>query len=140
MADTTEPPDTAPPDGQVLVYQDGGRQVSRAIDHYRLGAILAVGYRVRSVRGTAFRQWATARLSELLVKGFKLDDEQGESFSPTVSRRAHQRVRLNLDTAVGRARVGCNSVRWQGATTRRASCPQEGVTRPACRSAAQSGV
>ena len=39
-------------------------------------AILAVGYRVRSARGTAFRQWATARLSELLIKGFTLDDER----------------------------------------------------------------
>jgi hypothetical protein len=44
--------------------------------HYNLDAILAVGYRVRSARGTAFRQWATARLSELLVKGFTLDDER----------------------------------------------------------------
>ena len=44
--------------------------------HYSLDMILAVGYRVRSARGTAFRQWATARLSELLVKGFTLDDER----------------------------------------------------------------
>ena len=44
--------------------------------YYNLDAILAVGYRVRSARGTAFRQWATARLSELLVKGFTLDDER----------------------------------------------------------------
>ena len=44
--------------------------------HYSLDAILAVGYRVRSARGTLFRQWATARLSELLVKGFTLDDER----------------------------------------------------------------
>lgn len=44
--------------------------------HYSLDAILAVGYRVRSARGTAFRQWATARLSELLVKGFTMDDER----------------------------------------------------------------
>ena len=44
--------------------------------HYNLDMILAVGYRVRSARGTAFRQWATARLSELLVKGFTLDDER----------------------------------------------------------------
>lgn len=44
--------------------------------HYSLDAILAVGYRVRSARGTAFRQWATARLAELLVKGFTLDDER----------------------------------------------------------------
>jgi len=57
-----------------IVQTEGARQVSRMVDHYNLDAILAVGYRVRSARGTAFRQWATARLSELLVKGFTLDD------------------------------------------------------------------
>jgi hypothetical protein len=59
-----------------IVQREGNRDVSRAIDHYSLDAILAVGYRVRSARGTAFRQWATAQLSELLVKGFVLDDER----------------------------------------------------------------
>ncbi len=59
-----------------IVQTEGSREVSRAIDHYSLEAILAVGYRVRSARGTAFRQWATARLSELLVKGFTMDDER----------------------------------------------------------------
>ena len=44
--------------------------------HYSLDAILAVGYRVRSARGTAFRKWATARLSELLIKGFTMDDQR----------------------------------------------------------------
>ena len=44
--------------------------------HYSLDMILAVGYRVRSARGTLFRQWATSRLRELLVKGFTLDDER----------------------------------------------------------------
>ncbi len=60
----------------LTVQTEGNRQVRRAIDHYNLDAILAVGYRVRSHVGTAFRQWATARLSELLVKGFTLDDER----------------------------------------------------------------
>jgi hypothetical protein len=50
--------------------------VQRSLKHYNLQAILAIGYRVRSPRGTAFRQWATSRLSELLVKGFTLDDER----------------------------------------------------------------
>ena len=59
-----------------IVQTEGSRQVSRLIDHYNLEAILAVGYRVRSARGTAFRQWATARLSELLIKGFTLDGER----------------------------------------------------------------
>jgi hypothetical protein len=58
------------------VRPEGTRQVQRALKHYNLDIILAVGYRVRSQRGTQFRQWATARLSELLVKGFTLDDER----------------------------------------------------------------
>ena len=55
---------------------EGSREVSREIEHYSLPAILAVGSRVRSSRGTQFRQWATARLSEYLVKGFTMDDER----------------------------------------------------------------
>jgi hypothetical protein len=60
----------------LLVQQEGSRQIRRSLKHYNLDMILAVGYRVRSLRGTQFRQWATARLSELLVKGFTLDDER----------------------------------------------------------------
>jgi hypothetical protein len=58
------------------VQTEGNRQVRRSLKHYSLDMILAVGYRVRSPRGTQFRQWATARLGELLVKGFTLDDER----------------------------------------------------------------
>ena len=50
--------------------------MAREVEHYRLEAILAVGYRVRSLRGTQFRQWATARLSEYLMKGFTMDNER----------------------------------------------------------------
>jgi hypothetical protein len=42
--------------------------------HYSLDMVLAIGYRVRSPRGTQFRQWATATLGEYLTKGFALDD------------------------------------------------------------------
>lgn len=58
------------------VRQEGSREVQRAVKHYNLDAILAVGYRVRSLRGTQFRRWATERLREYLVKGFTLDDER----------------------------------------------------------------
>ena len=58
------------------VRSEGGRQIQRSLRHYNLEAILAVGYRVRSPRGTQFRQWATARLKEYLVKGFTMDDER----------------------------------------------------------------
>lgn len=60
----------------LIVRQEGTRQVNRSIDHYNLDAILSVGYRVRSQRGTQFRRWATDRLREYLVKGFTLDDER----------------------------------------------------------------
>jgi hypothetical protein len=59
-----------------IVRQEGARRVARYIDHYNLDAVLAVGYRVRSLRGTQFRQWATDQLREYLVKGFVLDDER----------------------------------------------------------------
>lgn len=59
-----------------IVRTEGKRSISRDIEHYRLDAILAVGFRVRSHRGTQFRQWATAILGEYLVKGFALDDER----------------------------------------------------------------
>jgi len=49
---------------------------SYRVAYYSLDAILAVGYRVRSPRGTQFRRWATERLREYLVKGFTLDDER----------------------------------------------------------------
>ncbi len=59
-----------------IVRTEGTREVTREIEHYNLEGILAVGYRVRSPRGTQFRQWATAHLSEYLVKGFTMDDER----------------------------------------------------------------
>jgi len=61
---------------RLQVRLEGERKVSRTLKHYSLDAILAVGYRVRSLRGTQFRQWATRRLSEYLVKGFAMDDER----------------------------------------------------------------
>jgi hypothetical protein len=59
-----------------IVRIEGKREVAREIEHYNLDAILAVGFRVRSHRGTQFRQWAMGRLNEYLVKGFTMDDER----------------------------------------------------------------
>ena len=59
-----------------IVQIEGTREVARLVDHYNLDVILAVGYRVRSSRGTQFRRWATERLTEYMVKGFVLDDER----------------------------------------------------------------
>ncbi len=60
----------------LIVQTEGSRQVKRLIDHYNLEMILAVGFRVRSHRGSQFRRWATDRISEYLIKGFTMDDER----------------------------------------------------------------
>lgn len=56
------------------VRSEGGREVNRKLKFYNLNMILAVGYRVRSHRGTQFRKWATTHLEEYLVKGFVMND------------------------------------------------------------------
>ena len=58
------------------VRQEGSRMVSREIPFYNLDMIIALGYRVRSIIATRFRQWATQRLKEYITKGFTLDDER----------------------------------------------------------------
>ena len=60
----------------LTVQTEGGRHVRRRTLLYGLPLILVIGYRVRSPRGTQFRQWATAHLSEYLVRGFVMDDER----------------------------------------------------------------
>lgn len=60
----------------LTVQTEGKRTVQRLLDYYNLDMIIAVGYRVKSAVATRFRQWATARLREYIVKGFTLDDER----------------------------------------------------------------
>ncbi len=60
----------------LTVQSEGTRQVRRKVQLYNLDMILAVGYRVKSPRGTQFRRWATERLAEYLLKGFTLDDDR----------------------------------------------------------------
>jgi len=79
-----------------IVQTEGKREVSRLIDYYNLDAILAVGYRVKSHRGTQFRRWATERLSEYLVKGFVMDDErlkEGRGFGADYFDELLERIR-----------------------------------------------
>lgn len=97
------------------VRREGARDVSRQLKHYNLDVILAVGYRVRSARGTQFRRWATTVLREYLVKGFAMDDarlkqaEQWDYFDEWLARirdirasekRFYQKVRDLYATAV----------------------------------------
>lgn len=57
------------------VQNEGNREVERNLEYYNLDVIISVGYRVKSIQGTKFRQWATARLREYIVKGFTMNDE-----------------------------------------------------------------
>ena len=58
------------------VRQEGTRMVNRTVPYYNLDMIIALGYRVRSITATRFRQWATLRLKEYITKGFTLDDDR----------------------------------------------------------------
>jgi len=60
----------------LTVQREGSRSVQRRVEFYNLDVIISVGYRVKSLRGTQFRIWATQRLREYIVKGFVLDDER----------------------------------------------------------------
>ena len=57
------------------VQTEGDRQVARTVEFYNLDAVIAVGYRVNSIKATHFRIWATNTLREFMVKGFVLDDQ-----------------------------------------------------------------
>jgi hypothetical protein len=60
----------------LTVQREGAREVRREVEYYDLDAIIAVGYRVNSLRATQFRIWATQTLREFVIKGFVLDDER----------------------------------------------------------------
>src|SRR3546814_14718621 len=60
----------------LTVQTEGKRKVSRQILLYNLQMILAVGFRVRSLRGMQFRRWASEALSEYLVKGFVMEEDR----------------------------------------------------------------
>lgn len=58
-----------------------GKTQSKEVKYYNLDVIISVGYRVKSIQGTRFRQWATERLHEYIVKGFTMDDERLKNMS-----------------------------------------------------------
>jgi hypothetical protein len=87
------------------VQTEGGRSVTRQIEHYNLDAILSVGYRVNSKRGIQFRQWASRVLKDYLVRGYALDRRRLEVNSAELE-AALQRVRATLQSPKLRAEAG----------------------------------
>lgn len=59
-----------------IVQIEGEREIKRQIEHYNLDVIISVGYRVKSKQGTQFRQWATQRLKDYLVKGYAINEKR----------------------------------------------------------------
>ncbi len=72
------------------VQSEGGRTVTRQVDHFNLDVIISVGYRVKSLRGTWFRQWATRTLHDHLVRGYTLNERR-------LAERGLQEARETLD-------------------------------------------
>lgn len=62
-----------------IVQTEGGRKVSREIDHYNLDAVISVGYRVNSIRATQFRRWATQVLKQFAIRGYVIDKKRMEN-------------------------------------------------------------
>jgi death-on-curing family protein len=67
-----------------VVQKEGKREVKRNLKFYNLDAIISVGYRVNSKRGTQFRQWATQKLNEYLIKGFVINKKRLDELGKTV--------------------------------------------------------
>lgn len=63
-------------EGQVMRKFGNSEFSTKPTNYYNLDVIISVGYRVKSLRGTQFRIWATQRLREYIIKGFALDDER----------------------------------------------------------------
>ncbi|MBR6458704.1 MAG: virulence RhuM family protein [Actinomycetaceae bacterium] len=76
-----------------LVQNEAGRSVERQVDAFNLDVVISVGYRVKSVEGVRFRQWATKILREYAIKGFSLDDERLKEGRSRYFRELLQRVR-----------------------------------------------
>lgn len=58
------------------VQKEGARYIERSIEFYNLDVIISVGYRVKSQRGVQFRQWATSRIKDYLIKGFSINESR----------------------------------------------------------------
>ena len=78
------------------VQTEGGREVGREVEYYNLDAVIAVGYRVNSLKATHFRIWATHTLREFIVKGFVINDAQlknGRAFGQDYFDELLERIR-----------------------------------------------
>lgn len=81
------------------VRKEGKREVERKQKFYNLDAIISVGYRVNSKRGTAFRIWATARLKEYLVQGYSINQSRLDELGQTIRLLTEKGKKIDPDEA-----------------------------------------
>lgn len=81
------------------VQKEGSRNVTRSLRFYNLDAVISVGYRVNSKRGTQFRQWATQRLKDYLLKGYAINNRMNriEDNMEAISEKVNQ-IELQINT------------------------------------------
>ena len=91
------------------VQNEAERQVKRNIEYYNLDAIISVGYRVNSKRGTQFRQWATQRLKEYLIEGFLINEKRLDQQNKTLQ-TLHDGIRI-ISRAI-KTRASTNNIEW----------------------------
>ena len=91
------------------VQNEAERQVKRKIEYYNLDAIISVGYRVNSKRGTQFRQWATQRLKEYLIEGVSINEKRLEQQNKTLQ-TLHDGIRI-ISRAIEN-RASTNNIEW----------------------------
>lgn len=90
-----------------VVRQEGSRQVRRKIRFYNLDAIISVGYRVNSKKGTQFRMWATQRLREYLLQGYSINEQRFDKNAAELRqalaliKKTAQSPKLNTDEGRG---------------------------------------
>jgi prophage maintenance system killer protein len=92
------------------VQFEANRQVKRDIEYYNLDAIISVGYRVNSKRGTQFRQWATKRLKDYLIEGVALNEKRLEQKNKEIQ-VLHDGIRI-LSRAIEEQVNGNTSYAW----------------------------
>ena len=67
-----------------IVQNEGGREVSRTVEHYNLEMITSIGYRVKSKRGVEFRRWANSVLKKYILDGYAINDRRLQALEKTV--------------------------------------------------------
>lgn len=92
------------------VQQESNRKVKREIEYFNLDAILSVGYRVNSKRGTQFRQWATQRLKDFLIEGIALNEKRLEKQNKEIQ-ILHDGIRI-LSRAIEKKALESNTYEW----------------------------